>query len=105
MSSDTPITDEQVRLHYVRLDGEDLLPVDSFVPFVRKLERENAELKKTLDAQADYQRDLRADRDRLDWLGSHQGLIERWEGDWYCEGQMFSTVRAAIDAAMGEGNL
>ena len=46
---------------------------------------------------------LRADRDRLDWLGSHQGLIEHWEGEWYCAGEMFTNVRAAIDAAMGEG--
>jgi hypothetical protein len=34
----------------------------------RELERENAALRSALDQQANYQRELRADRDRLDWL-------------------------------------
>lgn len=33
-----------------------------------ELERENAALRLALDQQANYQRELRADRDRLDWL-------------------------------------
>jgi hypothetical protein len=35
---------------------------------VQQLERENAALRSALDYQANYQRDLRADRDRLDWI-------------------------------------
>jgi regulator of replication initiation timing len=34
----------------------------------QELERENAALRAALDAQMKYQRDLRADRDRLDWV-------------------------------------
>jgi hypothetical protein len=35
---------------------------------IGELERENAALKTALDHQMNYQRELRADKDRLDWL-------------------------------------
>ena len=47
--------------------------VDRFADAVAELERENAALRAALDAQMKYQRDLRADRDRLDWLTSFHG--------------------------------
>jgi hypothetical protein len=40
---------------------------------INQLERENAALRSALDYQASYQRDLRTDRDRLDWLLSKDG--------------------------------
>jgi hypothetical protein len=63
--------------------------------FARELERENAALRLALDQQANYQRELRADRDRLDWLARNRSVstIER---------PLFVTpesLRAAIDAA------
>jgi len=67
------------------------------------LARDTAALKNAFYNQMSDQRHLRADRDRLDWLGSNQVTIEYREGEWYCEGQTFATVRGAIDAAMGEG--
>jgi hypothetical protein len=36
--------------------------------FARELERENTTLRSALDQQANYQRELRTDRDRLDWI-------------------------------------
>jgi hypothetical protein len=52
---------------------------------VQQLERENAALRVALDQQANYQRELRADRDRLDWVCEH-----------------LFTTRAAIDAKLEE---
>jgi len=72
---------------------------------VAELERENAALRSALDAQMKYQRDLRADRDRLDWLEDtdrRHGYIYKSrivENRWF-EGA--KTVRAAIDAARKE---
>lgn len=72
------------------------------------LERENATLRATLDAQMKYQRDLRADRDRLDWLDDYgyeyDGLIERGWGIGLPSNQKSNTrnLRAAIDAAKKE---
>lgn len=67
-----------------------------------KLEAENAALKAALDHQMTYQRELRADRDRLDWLDK--------TGCWLTvpggrKGQKFfaGTARAVIDSEMGEG--
>jgi transposase-like protein len=40
---------------------------------MRQVRAENAVLRSALDQQANYQRELRADRDRLDWLLSHNG--------------------------------
>lgn len=75
---------------------------DSFLQFARELERENAALKAALDHQMTYQRELRADRDRLDWLDK--------TGCWLTvpggrKGQKFfaGTARAVIDSEMGEG--
>ena len=89
--SDTPRSDAQKRGDFVH------------ICFARELERENTALKAALDHQMNYQRELRADRDRLDWLGSHQDLVEYWWGKWYSAGEAFTNFRAAIDAAIGEG--
>ena len=63
-----------------------------------KLEAENAALKTALDHQMTYQRELRADRDRLDWLDK--------TGCWLTiTGQknfVSGSSRAVIDAAMKE---
>jgi hypothetical protein len=52
---------------------------------MRQVRAENAVLRSALDQQANYQRDLRADRDRLDWICEH-----------------LFTTRAAIDAKLEE---
>lgn len=62
---------------------------------------QNANLKEALDAQMKYQRELRADRDRLDWVLSHNG--RNWffrtleNGEWIAS---MGAVRGFIDAAM-----
>ena len=61
---------------------------------------QNAALKQALDAQADYQRDLRADRDRLDWLMTQKHI--RYPFAPHDDGKV---LRERIDAAMGEGKL
>jgi hypothetical protein len=43
---------------------------------VKKLESENAALRQALDAQMQYQRDLRADRDRLDCMERNCSTVE-----------------------------
>jgi hypothetical protein len=43
---------------------------------VKELERENTALRAALEQQANYQRDLRADRDRLDWLDAK--IVSSW---------------------------
>ena len=77
---------------------------------VAELERENAALRAALDAQANYQRDLRADRDRLDWL-ENEGFEHRHHetGDslgfeWVITSKPEEPrdIRAAIDAARKE---
>ena len=64
------------------------------------LERENAALRAALDAQMQYQRDLRADRDRLDWLDLNLPT------DAVCcafkRVILVGQLRAAIDAARKE---
>lgn len=50
-----------------------------------KLERENAE--------------LRADKERLDWLEECHGWPEYIDAEWHFGGEVFSSHRAAIDAA------
>lgn len=50
---------------------------------IAELERENAALKAALDAQMKYQKELRTDRDRLDYLERNDNQL-----------------RATIDAAM-----
>jgi hypothetical protein len=44
---------------------------------INQLERENSVLRSALDQQANYQRELRADRDRLDWLGENTEITIR----------------------------
>ena len=69
---------------------------------ITELERENAALKEALDAQMKYQRELRADRDRLDWiLSDHGGSFVFWNYDideWKPE---LKATRDWIDVAMG----
>ena len=71
---------------------------------IAELERELAATKALLEAQLTFQRELRADRDRLDWLGKakcayfHEGpFCWRINEDDFTDGD---TIRAAIDAAM-----
>lgn len=71
---------------------------------INDLERENAALRKALYAQADYQRELRADRDRLDWLEVHGEPVTYEEAPhelvWCVIGERGQrSIRAAIDAA------
>lgn len=66
--------------------------------------KENAALRKALYAQADYQRELRADRDRLDWLEVHGEPVTYEEAPhelvWCVIGERGQrSIRAAIDAA------
>jgi len=64
-----------------------------------RLEAENAALKTALDHQMNYQRDLRADKDRLDWLMKQKHI--RYPFAPHDDGKV---LRQRIDAAMGEGN-
>jgi hypothetical protein len=57
--SDTPLTDA------AKEGGESWMELAALSAL---LERENAVLRLALDQQANYQRELRADRDRLDWI-------------------------------------
>ena len=64
------------------------------------LRRENVALKAALDAQMQYQRDLRADRDRLDWLECLNQLPIRNKGQWVgWDNETYSSLRKTIDAA------
>jgi hypothetical protein len=69
----------------------------------RQLERENAALKAALDAQMKYQRDLRADRDRIDWILSDDGGFFIWWNydidEWTPQ---LKATRDWIDIAMKE---
>ena len=81
--------------------------VEELVQKVQQLERDNAELRKALYAQADYQRELRADRDRLDWLEVHGEPVTYEEAPhelvWCVIGERGQrSIRAAIDAARAE---
>jgi hypothetical protein len=60
-----------------------------------KLKRENASLRAALDQQANYHRELRADRDRLDWLARNRS-VSRIERPLSVTPE---SLRAAIDAA------
>jgi len=64
---------------------------------VDQLERENAALRAALDAQMKYQRDLRADRDRLDWLETLD-----CDSHWWVHITDSTNLRDAIDAAQKE---
>lgn len=71
---------------------------------VEALQRENAALRKALYAHADYQRELRADRDRLDWLEVHGEPVTYEDAPhelvWCVIGERGQrSIRAAIDAA------
>jgi hypothetical protein len=69
--SDTPRTDAIAHRGF-HLD----VLVAKAIDLCRELERENATLRSALDYQANYQRELRQDRDRLDWLLTADG------GEW-----------------------
>ena len=83
---------------------------DGFAAFRRvagreldKLREENAALKTALDHQMNYQRELRADKDRLDWMQEMKLTILHHNGKVFGRGVNPPCTRAAIDAAMGEG--
>jgi len=84
--SDTPRTDEQ-ELAYEAEDGSTYV----HATFARKLERENAELRK--------------DKERLDWLigNSSISILRKDEDgeDWWVE-LSYSEAREDIDQAMEE---
>ena len=88
--SDTPLADA-LKDHYClsHLDWYNLCG---------DLERENAALKAALDHQMTYQRELRADRDRLDWLRTQKHI--RYPFAPHDDGE---ALRERIDAAMLEG--
>lgn len=85
--SDTPRSDAQKRGDFVHIN------------FARELERENAALKAALDHQMTYQRELRADKERLDWLETKGAWMTIPGARNYASG----SSRAVIDAAMKEG--
>lgn len=64
---------------------------------------ESAGLRQALEAQSDYQRDLRADRDRIDWILSDDGGFFIWWNydieEWTPE---LKATRDWIDIAMKE---
>jgi hypothetical protein len=63
---------------------------------LRQVRAENAALQAALDQQANYHRELRADRDRLDWLARNRSVSIK-------ERPLFVTpesLRAAIDAEL-----
>lgn len=59
---------EQEVMEQARLNGMGSEREARLMARVAELERENAALKAALDAQMKYQKELRTDRDRLDWL-------------------------------------
>ena len=66
-----------------------------------RMARENATLRAALDAQMKYQRDLRADRDRLD--SRRMRLMVHVEGNvWKTHEFVDVDLRAAIDSAQKE---
>lgn len=73
---------------------------DAMEAKIKKLELENAALRDALDAQMQYQRDLRADRDRLDWMESLNQLPVRDRGKWVgWDNKVYLSLRETIDAA------
>jgi len=64
---------------------------------------ESSGLRQALEAQSDYQRDLRADRDRIDWILSDDGGFFIWWNydieEWTPE---LKATRDWIDIAMKE---
>jgi len=64
---------------------------------MRQLKRENAALRAALDAQMQYQRHLREDRDRLDWLETLD-----CDSPWWVHLADSTNLRAAIDSAQNE---
>jgi hypothetical protein len=63
--------------------------------------KENAALQAALDQQANYQRELRADRDRLDWLEVGCSCDLSWVGK-EAPPSALTSLRKAIDWAMEE---
>jgi hypothetical protein len=98
--SDTPRTDAIAHRGF-HLD----VLVAKAIDLCRELERESAALRLALDQQANYQRELRADRDRLDDLQRNKWQVH-WTGhNWYVsspKGKYFPDIRQAIDAAREE---
>jgi hypothetical protein len=82
-------------------DG-DYVPVE----LAHQLERELAETRKALEESMSYQRELRADRDRLDWLERPQQITQYVNPfrDVVHRTNSGQTLREAIDAAMEAGS-
>ena len=66
-----------------------------------RLEGEKTALRSALDQQANYQRDLRADRDRLDWLEVGCSCDLSWVGK-EAPLSALTSLRKAIDWARDE---
>lgn len=70
----------------------------------RALEQELEQTKKALEAQLTFQRELRADRDRLDWLADnpiHDIGFSLAPGIITFNGRCYYSLRSAIDDARG----
>jgi hypothetical protein len=90
--SDTPLTDA------AKEGGESWMELAALSAV---LERENAALRAALDQQANYQRELRADRDRLDWLEVGCSCDLSWVGK-EAPPSALTSLRKAIDWAREE---
>jgi hypothetical protein len=94
--SNTPRTDAIAHRGY-HLDALAARSID----LCRELERQNAALRAALDQQANYHRELRADRDRLDWLEVGCSCDLSWVGK-EAPPSALTSLRKAIDWAMEE---
>lgn len=61
------------------------LQAEAIIVLLCQLERENAA--------------LREDKERMDWLEECHAWPDYIDAEWHCKGQVFSSLRAAIDAA------
>ena len=96
--NDTPRTDEFETAYF----EDSTSHVDDVFEYARKLERENAALRESIERHGQANDKLvmensalRADKERLDWMNSQESNSTelRWTDD----------IRAAIDAARKEG--
>ena len=122
--SDTPRTDAEAGFldegEYWR-SHETGFYVDA--DFARELERENTSLRclaieqqkaikrllctmkaaRHVEGQLkDENATLRKDKERLDWLEECHAWPDYIDAEWHCKGQVFSSLRDAIDAARKE---
>jgi hypothetical protein len=95
---------------YVKVHGKEYEGGLVDTDFARELERELAETRKALEESMSHQRELRADRDRLDWLDSCGDVCSDLTGKYNWKEWLVSTInssmkldasiRSAIDSEM-----